>query len=111
MPHQREDAIVGCLLGTAVGDALGLCAEGMSRRRQLRFYPRLDGPRFVFGRGMVSDDTEHTCMVAQALLAAGGDVRAFVRSFAWRLRFWLLGLPAGTGRATLRAVVKLWLGF
>lgn len=111
MPPSHEDAVVGCLLGTAAGDALGLCAEGMSRRRQLRFYPDFDGPRFVLGRGMVSDDTEHTCLVAQALLAAGDDVRAFTRSFAWRLRFWLLGLPAGIGRATLRAVLKLWLGF
>jgi ADP-ribosylglycohydrolase len=60
---------------------------------------------------MVSDDTEHTCMVGQALLRAPADVDAFARSLAWRLRWWLLGLPAGTGRATLRAVLKLWLGF
>lgn len=60
---------------------------------------------------MVSDDTEHTCMVAQALIVSGGDIRLFSRSLAWRLRFWLLGLPAGIGLATLRALVKLWLGF
>jgi ADP-ribosylglycohydrolase len=29
--------------------------------------------------------------------------------FAWRLRFWLLGLPAGVGMATARAILKLWL--
>jgi ADP-ribosylglycohydrolase len=60
---------------------------------------------------MVSDDTEHTCMTGQALLRAPDDANAFARSLAWRLRFWLLGLPAGTGRATLRAILKLWLGF
>jgi ADP-ribosylglycohydrolase len=60
---------------------------------------------------MCSDDTEHTCMLAQALLVSGGNVEAFARSLAWRLRFWLLGLPAGIGRATLRAILKLWLGF
>ena len=60
---------------------------------------------------MMSDDTEHTCMVAQALLRAPNDADAFARSLAWRLRFWLLGLPAGVGFATLRAVGKLWLGF
>ena len=60
---------------------------------------------------MLSDDTEHTCMTGQALLHAAEDVDAFARSLAWRLRCWLLGLPAGTGWATLRAVVKLWLGF
>lgn len=59
---------------------------------------------------MVSDDTEHACMTAQALLASSGDGSRFASSLAWRLRFWLLGLPAGTGRATLRAIVKLWCG-
>jgi ADP-ribosylglycohydrolase len=60
---------------------------------------------------MVSDDTEHACMTAQALLSSGGDVRRFERSLAWRLRGWLLGLPAGVGMATARATLKLWIGF
>jgi ADP-ribosylglycohydrolase len=60
---------------------------------------------------MISDDTEHTCMVAQALIVSGGDVQAFTKSLAWRLRLWLLALPAAVGSATLRAIVKLWLGF
>ncbi len=50
-------------------------------------------------------------MVSQAFLAAPSDVKGFARSLAWRLRFWLLALPAGVGRATARAIVKLWLGF
>jgi ADP-ribosylglycohydrolase len=60
---------------------------------------------------MISDDTEHTCMTGQALLRAPADADAFARSLAWRLRFWLLGLPAGVGRATLQAILKLWVGF
>jgi ADP-ribosylglycohydrolase len=60
---------------------------------------------------MVSDDTEHTCMVAQALVASGGEVQAFARELAWRLRWWLMAVPAGAGLATLKATVKLWLGF
>lgn len=106
-----DDAIIGCILGTAVGDATGLYSEGLSRERQRKLQPRLDGPAFVRGRGMISDDTEHTCMVAQALIASAGDVRAFQRSLARQMRFWLLGLPAGTGKATLQAGVRLWLGF
>ena len=58
---------------------------------------------------MVSDDTDHACMVAQALAASAGDVNRFSKSLAWRLRFWFLGLPAGIGFATLRAILKLWL--
>jgi ADP-ribosylglycohydrolase len=104
--------IAGVLLGTAVGDALGLPREGLSRRRAGRLFggPPL-GHRFLFGRGMTSDDTEHTCMVAQALLRSADDPDRFARSLAWRLRFWLLGLPAGIGYATLRSILKLWLGF
>jgi ADP-ribosylglycohydrolase len=60
---------------------------------------------------MVSDDTEHTCMVAQALIASGSDPEQFGRQLARRLRWWLLGLPAGIGRATLKSTVKLWCGF
>lgn len=106
----NEQAIVGCLLGTAVGDALGLPYEGVSRTRA----PRLLGPptrhRFLLGRGMISDDTEHTCMVAQSLIEAGGDVELFLRRFAKRLRWWLLAFPAGVGKATARSGIKLWLG-
>ncbi len=108
--HMIKDRIVGCILGTAVGDAIGLPYEGLSRRRASRLFGPPDRHRFVFGRGMVSDDTEHTCMVAQSLIAAHGDLPAFQRSLAWRLRLWLLGLPAGVGIATLRSIIRLWLG-
>ncbi len=104
-------AITGSLLGTAVGDALGLPYEGLSRRRGARLWGSPDRHRFCFGRGMISDDTEHTCMVAQALIASGGEVAVFERHLARQLRYWLLALPAGVGLATLRAIVRLWLGF
>jgi ADP-ribosylglycohydrolase len=60
---------------------------------------------------MMSDDTEHTLMVAEALLAHPQDVEAFERSLARKLRWWFLALPAGVGFATARACLKLWLGF
>jgi ADP-ribosylglycohydrolase len=106
-----ESAILGAILGTAVGDALGLPYENLSRRRAARLLGEPDRYRFFFGRGMVSDDTEHTCIVAQALTASGTDADAFARRLAWGLRWWLLSVPVGIGRATLRAVVKLWVGF
>ncbi len=104
-------AIIGCLLGTAVGDAVGLACEAMSKQRQAKMFPNLDGPRLLFGRGLVSDDTEHTCMVAQALIVSAGEPTKFSCSLAWRLRCWLLGLPPGIGLATLRSLLKLWVGF
>jgi ADP-ribosylglycohydrolase len=113
-----ERAVVGCILGTAVGDAFGLACEGLTRRRQARLFPDLSGYRLLpFGKGLCSDDTEHTCMLAQSLIKTPQQpdvetqARAFASDFGWRLRFWLLGLPAGIGLATLRAILKLWIGF
>jgi ADP-ribosylglycohydrolase len=87
---------------------MGLPWEGMSRRRQLKRAPELTGPRFFLGRGMCSDDTEHTVLAAQALIGSEGDAARFARSMSVKLRFWLAGLPAGIGWATLRAILKLW---
>jgi len=101
----------GLLLGTAVGDALGLPAENLSPGRIRRLWGGNWRMRLLFGRGMFSDDTEHTLMVAQALLSHPDDGAAFQRSFAWKLRWWLVGLPGGVGLATVRACLKLWLGF
>jgi ADP-ribosyl-[dinitrogen reductase] hydrolase len=106
-----ERALTGCLTGMAVGDALGLPHEGLSPRRARRLFPDVDHYYFLFRRGMFSDDTEHACMTAQALLYSGTDGLRFARSLAWRLRWWLLGCPLATGLATLKACLKLWLGF
>ena len=105
-----QDRFDGVLLGTAVGDSLGLPAEGMSRQRTRARWGRVWRHRFLFGRGMVSDDTEHTLFVAQALLAHPDDPMAFLNCLAWKLRLWLLSLPAGIGLATLKAILKLWVG-
>jgi len=103
--------MAGALLGAAVGDALGLPREGLSPQRARRRFGDCVGHAFVFGRGMVSDDTEHTCLLAQALLTEPEDAARFSRALAWKLRWWLLGLPAGVGLGTARAIARLWLGF
>lgn len=116
MKESREQlpatSFFSCLMGTAIGDALGLPREGLSRKRADKIF---GGPplrhRFFFGRGRVSDDTDHAVMTAQALIASGGDVAEFRRLLGWRLRWWLLSMPAGIGLATLLACLKLWLGF
>ncbi len=101
----------GLLIGAAVGDALGLPAEGLSRRRIRRRYKGQWRHRLVFGRGMISDDTEHIVFVAQSLVRHPDSPERFARRLGWCLRAWLWSLPAGIGFATLRAIVKLWLGF
>lgn len=104
------EAIKGCILGTAVGDSLGLPYEGLSAKRITKFKVIPLKQSFFFSCGMLSDDTEHTCMVAQSLIESGPDVSLFRQRLAWRMRWWLLGLPAGIGLATLRSIIKLWLG-
>jgi ADP-ribosylglycohydrolase len=49
-------------------------------------------------------------MTAQALIASAGEPERFAQELARRLRWWLLTIPAGIGLATLRAILKLWLG-
>jgi ADP-ribosylglycohydrolase len=107
----RRDALAGVLLGTAVGDALGLPRENVGRRRAARLFRTPLRHQFFFGRGMVSDDTEHTCLVGQALVKEPLDADRLARNLAWRLRGWLLALPCAFGRATVRGVGRLCLGF
>jgi ADP-ribosyl-[dinitrogen reductase] hydrolase len=109
---READRMLGVLLGTAVGDAIGLPFEGLSPQRverKLRREPL--GHSLVFGRGMISDDTEHTCMVARALLESDGEPDRFRHSFARQLRRWLLTGPPAVGFATLRACLRLCVGF
>ena len=80
------------VLSVARGERLvliGPSGSGKSTFARKHFLPTevLSSDAF---RGMVSDDTEHACMTAQALLASAGDPDLFARDLAWRLRLWLL---------------------
>jgi ADP-ribosyl-[dinitrogen reductase] hydrolase len=105
------EVIQGVIIGTAIGDSLGLPYEGLSPRRAKKLLGSPDRHRFFFGRGFMSDDTEHTCFVAQAWMKSQRNPDRFVQLLAHSLRWWLLCIPAGIGLATLKSIVKLWLGF
>lgn len=105
-----QDRFRGVILGTAVGDSLGLPAEGLSPARARKLFGREWRHRFIFGRGMTSDDTEHTVFVAQGLLAHPSSAENFAKRLARCFRWWLVSLPAGIGWATLRSIVRLWVG-
>lgn len=102
-----REQLEGCLLGTAIGDALLLPGEGLPAHRQ----PQDLRHRLVGPWGLISDDTEHAFLTAQALLASGGDPDRFGRALAWRLRGWLCSISPGIGLATLRACLRLCLGW
>ncbi len=103
--------ILGILIGTAVGDSVGLPAEGICRRRNQKIFRGHWHQGLLWRYGMISDDTEHTIFVAQCLIAYPDSPHKYIRRLAWCLRWWLLSLPAGVGLATLKSIVKLWLGF
>lgn len=109
--HYQDDPLTGSLLGCALGDSIGLPFEGISARRIKRLNPGPLRQRLVFGQGMISDDTEHSCIVTQSLIASAGELEKFGRHMAWRLRWWFLTLPGGIGFGTLRSIFKLWTGF
>jgi len=94
-----EDRARGCLLGLAIGDALGFPLEGLTPRQIGRRFPDLSRYRFLGRTGYVSDDTEQAVQVAEALLEGGDPVQAFRR----KLRAWFCTLPPGIGGATVRA--------
>jgi len=106
----KTRSTLGCLLGTAAGDSIGLPREVLSRHRAESLFG--DPPlrqSLVFGKGLCSDDTEHTVLTLLAIRRADGDLQHFRRLLAGSLKWWMLRLPAGTGLATLRACIKLWI--
>ena len=83
--HTTEDQFIGCLLGLALGDALGAPYEGGPLERALW---RLIG-RTGDGCARWTDDTRMSLDLAESLLAQGkldqDDLaRRFAASYAWR---------------------------
>lgn len=103
----KSERLTGSLWGTAIGDALGLCREGLAPARARKLYPNLDEYQLFGGRGLASDDTEHAAFTVWAMQ----QPEQFEQRLRHALRRWLWALPAGIGLATLRAGVKLSLGF
>ncbi|MBE9047367.1 ADP-ribosylglycohydrolase family protein [Pleurocapsales cyanobacterium LEGE 10410] len=110
MRDRQLKSIVGCLLGTAVGDAMGLPYTRLSRKQIYQSHTPIVGHNFILNKGMISQDTEHTCMVAQSLIASGGNTAKFSHYLAWRLRFWLIAFPPSASSTTLKSTLKLCLG-
>ncbi|HOM03382.1 MAG TPA: ADP-ribosylglycohydrolase family protein [Acetivibrio sp.] len=106
-----KEIILGSIIGTAVGDSLGLLYEGLPANRQKKLYKNIDSQKFFLGKGFISDDTEHTLMVAHALYHSSGDEGTFSKYLAKSLRKWIISMPLGVGFASLRACIKLLLGF
>jgi len=102
----RQKAIKNSILGTALGDSIGLPFEALSRQKIAKKNPTFQKQSLFFGKGMFSDDTEQTLSVVQSLIESYDNVELFQKAMRRRLQLWFLALPAGIGFATMRAIVK-----
>ena len=105
-----RERLAGVLLGTAVGDALGLVCEGMSSKRIARRFGRVDRYHLIGRTGYVSDDTEQSALVAQSLARHPAQRDQCVRAFRRSLLGWFWRLPWGIGMATIRSAFRIMLG-
>ena len=106
----NDPKLSGILLGTAVGDALGLAAEGMSAKRIARRWGRVERYHLLGSTGTVSDDTEQAALVAQSLARQPDDPDRCATAFRGSLVGWFWRLPWGIGLGTVRACLKATVG-
>lgn len=112
------DKFIGCLLGSALGDALGMPLEGLSALEIQRSFGRvvemLPAPDHHFHHGLqagqYTDDTEETIILAESLLEAqgfSGDLFA-ERLVRWGST-WILDerLDRGVGITTRSAIENM----
>ena len=67
--EEIKDRIAGCLWGQAIGDALGLGAEFMSREEVEKNYPDSLTEYYQFGEefGYWTDDTDMMLCIAESI--------------------------------------------
>lgn len=110
MGRSLQERVEGVLLGTALGDALGLAMEGMGPATIARRFGRVDRFHILGRTGFVSDDTEQSALMAQALCVRDQGDDAVVTRLRRGILGWFLRLPWGIGLGTLRACMKMALG-
>lgn len=105
-----SDKILGVLFGCAVGDALGLGTEFMTKDEVLRHYPEglnsysqiiEDSHRSRWVRGAFTDDTEQMLCIANAI---SRDKAIVPHSIASEFYSWFKGIPMGIGWHTSRVL-------
>jgi len=91
----REDRITGCLLGGALGDAIGSQFEGLDSLENIRLSPHL----------FVTDDTQLTLATCEAIVEMA---TVSPESVSLSFRQWFReGRITGIGSSTLKAMTEL----
>lgn len=104
---ELSDKFRGCILGGAVGDALGFVTENLSRERIRKRYKAVTEYKVRPGYGYFTDDTQLTILIAECLLE-DGDFNA--QKFREKLARWRMVFPRLSGRATKDAALRCLLG-
>lgn len=102
----------GCLIGLAVGDALGMPVEGLSSELILKRYGKVEdflpAPHRRLSPGQFTDDTQMMIIHAESIVEKG---RVDPEDLAVRFIRWLReGSPRGIGLTTLSAIKRLMQG-
>lgn len=104
MKMDRNDKIKGVIFGQAIGDALGLGTEFMTRKEVRKYYPDgfsryeqiiQDAHRKRWHKGDWTDDTDMWLCIANAIIANNGDVN--LSDIAQNFKDWHNGTPLGCG--------------
>lgn len=102
--------ILGCLYGQAIGDALGLGSEFMSKEEVQKYYPDglytydqiiQDAHRRRWAKGDWTDDTDMMLCLLHAFTDEGFDYLKAAANF----KEWYKGGPMGIGRSTLKVLM------
>lgn len=109
MTSEPQDKILGCLFGQAIGDALGLGTEFMSKAKVNKHYPQSlkyyeqiieDSHRRGWAKGAWTDDTYMMLCILQAY----NGVEFSVREVAQNFKNWFNTQPMGIGSNTFNVL-------
>ena len=121
-PARQFDRALGALLGSAIGDAMGMPAQSLSPDAIKRLYGDIEGFRdaaaahpFAAGlaAGRITDDTEQSLLLAHQLLESRDrfDEQAWAGALlAWERQTIVRGVHDLLGPSTKRALEELFRG-
>lgn len=108
----EKSKYIGCMLGSAIGDALGKQNEGVNRevilkRGYINDYGRAPegSPGEALREGQYTDDTEQMLVLAQSLIACSGFD---AKDFANRIAKWGLDIRTDPSRRRLLGPSSSW---
>ncbi len=103
----REDRFQGCLLGGAIGDALGFPTENLSRERIRQVYGRLTDYQIKPQWAYYTDDTQMAILLAEVLAE---HQRFVAEAFRRKLARWIVVPLRLGGRSTKNAAWRALFG-